>query len=91
MVGTPTNRYGPVPDTFASTEMQTVTRMENERAVHEARRKFRRVLCSWASDALALRRAGLDQPTFGRGMGVRAQRQPWTDGLTRTKPTAGEC
>ncbi len=30
----------------------------------EARRKFRRVLCAWAGDALALRRAGLDRPTF---------------------------
>ena len=68
-----------------------MTRMETERVVHEARRKFRRVLCSWASDALALRRAGLDQPTFGRGMGVRGRRCPWAGRLSRTKPTDGEC
>ena len=37
---------------------------EIEREVAEARRKFRRVLCAWASDALELRRTGLDRPTF---------------------------
>lgn len=68
-----------------------MTRMETERAVREAKRKFRRVLCSWASDALALRRAGLDQPTFGRGMGVRNRHGPRVCGLSRTKPTDGEC
>jgi hypothetical protein len=43
-----------------------------EQARIEAQRMFRRVLASWASDALALRRAGLDRPSY-RLAGAPAQ------------------
>lgn len=46
--------------------------VDGERAMRDARRMFRKVLVGWASDTLALRRAGLDRPT------VRAACQPAT-------------
>lgn len=56
-----------------------VQERQMKKEVLEARRKFRRVLCAWAGDALALRRSGLDRPTFamvgqqgGRLTGVQA-------------------
>jgi len=37
-------------------------------AEQEARRKYQRVLANWASDVLALRRAGLDRPGAAAGL-----------------------
>lgn len=45
---------------------------QSEQARIEAQRMFRRVLASWASDTLALRRTGLDRPSF-RLAGAPAQ------------------
>jgi hypothetical protein len=44
-------------------DMRTCSK-EAERAVSEARRKYARVLACWASDALSLRRRGLDRPVY---------------------------
>jgi hypothetical protein len=52
---------------------QTTVQKAVEREVLEANRKFRRVLCAWAGDALALRRAGLDRPTFASAGPGRAR------------------
>jgi hypothetical protein len=41
-----------------------VQRTEASMAEAEARRLFQRVLAGWAMDVLALRRAGLDRPTW---------------------------
>lgn len=49
--------------------------VRGEEARLQAQQMFRRVLASWASDALALRRAGLDRPSL-RLVGTAADQQP---------------
>ncbi|MBL0920846.1 MAG: hypothetical protein IBJ10_01820 [Phycisphaerales bacterium] len=45
-----------------------------EKALEDSRRMYGRMLASWASDALVLRRKGLETPgrrVYGAGSGVR--------------------
>lgn len=44
-----------------------VVHSDAERAVDEARARFRRTLCAWAVDVLELRRRGLHRPVMRPG------------------------
>lgn len=56
------------PASTAPASLAIPDRADADRAVDAARRQFRRILCSWASDLLELRRSGHARASWADGV-----------------------